>query len=110
LIFLQELTGHKGKTASVGIAFALLGVLFVANLIYQPFYTQQMNQLRSGFLLMSTGSCLVSLIMSASHSEDYDTQSAGLTVLIVLLIPSFLMGYYSCNSAFKKIQEGNVHF
>ncbi len=80
----------------------LLGGLFIGILIYQPFYTNQMNQIRAGFMLMATCSAAVSLIMALVNTSESDGQWAGFTVLIIILFPSFIGGYVACDMAFKR--------
>ncbi len=101
LIFLQELIGPSKPVVGLVATVILLGALFIGILVYQPFYTNQMNQIRAGFMLMATCSAVVSLIMTLIDTSETDGQWAGFVVLIIILFPSFIGGYVACDMAFK---------
>ncbi|KAJ3158792.1 hypothetical protein HDU86_002475 [Geranomyces michiganensis] len=70
---------------------------------YQPFFVGRMNDMRSGIFCASLVSGLQALIVNGSARTD---SPAPFAVMCILLVPSFLVGFFVCRKARERIAQG----
>jgi len=95
----------SSATTAIAIVFIATLLCFVVLIRTQPYYSEKVTQVRSGFLFMTTIAALVGLIsVGAQGNSNY----AGLVVMLVSLIPSYYFGSETARRTLRYIERSTM--